>query len=91
MFLSWKAFFVSPLVCSPFAFISGVNVSTICKSFRYKYPDAELSVSDESIAVLLRAVPWTFVHRHLFHVFTLVELGQGFPGVSHKCNIGSWL
>lgn len=58
MFLSWKAFlFISPLACSPLAVMSGVNVVTIRKSFRYKCPDAESNISDEGIAVLVQAVP----------------------------------
>lgn len=58
MFLSWKAFlFISPSACSPLAVMSGVNTVSICKSFRYKYPNAESSISDEGIAVLVQAVP----------------------------------
>lgn len=37
--------------------MSGVNVVTIRKSFRYKCPDAESNISDEGIAVLVQAVP----------------------------------
>lgn len=37
--------------------MSGVNTVSICKSFRYKYPNAESSISDEGIAVLVQAVP----------------------------------
>lgn len=52
MFLSWKAFFVSPFACSSLAVMSGMNVVIICKTFRYKS-----GLSDESIVVLLQTIP----------------------------------
>lgn len=83
--------FVSVLACSSLGGTSGVNVVIICKSFRSKHPDAQESLVIRALRYGCKLFPGpAFVNLvPLFHVFTLVQLGQGTPGESPRCNIWS--